>query len=142
MLSRLHRLWPLGSGGKALQSLKYFAEDFPYAFVVVTGSNISLLKSFPVGNVEMMDLLALTIEEFMKDSANPKASSNATSKTHLWRRTNCVLQSPAAVTPDSITVPRRCRLRRSIAAARHHNPPPTSYSTSRIGILRSFHARG
>lgn len=55
---------------KALQSLKYFSEDLPHAFVIATGSNISLLKSFPVGKVEMMELFPLTFEEFLNASAS------------------------------------------------------------------------
>lgn len=60
----------VGSCDKALQSLKYISEDLPHAFVIATGSNISLLKSFPVGKVEMMDLFPLTFEEFLNASAS------------------------------------------------------------------------
>ncbi len=56
----------VGSCGKALQSLKYFSEELPRAYVVAAGSNIGLLKSFPVGKVETMDLFPLTFEEFLK----------------------------------------------------------------------------
>ncbi len=56
----------VGSCDKALQSLKYISEELPHAYVVATGSNISLLRSFPVGKVETMDLFPLTFEEFLK----------------------------------------------------------------------------
>ena len=36
----------------AVDSLKYFAERMPSAFVCASGSNIGLLRSFPVGQVE------------------------------------------------------------------------------------------
>ncbi len=61
----------VGSCTKALQSLKYVSEELPYAFVIATGSNISLLQSFPVGKVELMDLFPLTFEEFI-NSAVPQ----------------------------------------------------------------------
>jgi len=61
----------VGSCAKALQSLKYVSEELPYAFVVATGSNISLLQSFPVGRVELMDLFPLTFGEFI-DAAVPQ----------------------------------------------------------------------
>lgn len=56
----------VGSCGKALQSLKYFSEEMPQAYVIATGSNIGLLSSFPVGKVETLDLFPLTFEEFLK----------------------------------------------------------------------------
>ena len=59
----------VGSCAKALQSLKYFSQELPHAFVIATGSNISLLRSFPVGKVEMMELFPLTFEEFLIASA-------------------------------------------------------------------------
>lgn len=55
----------VGSSTKALQSLKYVSEELPYAFLIATGSNISLLQSFPVGRVELMNLFPLTFEEFI-----------------------------------------------------------------------------
>ncbi len=60
----------VGSCDNALQSLKYFSEDLPHAFVIATGSNIGLLRSFPVGKVEMMELFPLTFEEFLNASAS------------------------------------------------------------------------
>ena len=55
---------------KALQSLKYFSEELPNAFVIATSSNYSLLKSFPVGKVETMELFPLTFEEFLNATAS------------------------------------------------------------------------
>lgn len=60
----------VGSCDKALQSLKYFSEELPHAFVIAAGSNLSLLQSFPVGKVEMMELFPLTFEEFLTASAS------------------------------------------------------------------------
>ena len=60
----------VGSCDRALQSLKYFAEELPHSFVVATGSNISLLRSFPVGKVESMELFPLTFEEFLNATAS------------------------------------------------------------------------
>ena len=60
----------VGSCNRALNSLKYFSEELPHAFVIATGSNLSLLQSFPVGKVEMMELFPLTFEEFLNASAS------------------------------------------------------------------------
>ena len=49
----------------ALDSLKYFAQSFPHAFVCATGSNIGLLDSFPVGAVRSVELFPLCFEEFL-----------------------------------------------------------------------------
>ncbi len=61
----------IGSCERALQSLKYVAEDFPHAFFIATGSNIGLLQSFPVGKVDILDLYPLTYEEFLIASSSP-----------------------------------------------------------------------
>ena len=55
---------------RALQSLKYFSEELPHAFVIATGSNLSSPQPFPVGKVEMMELFPLTFEEFLNASAS------------------------------------------------------------------------
>ena len=60
----------VGSCHKALRSLKYFSEELPHAFVVATGSNISLLRSFPVGKVETIDIYPLTFKEFLNATAS------------------------------------------------------------------------
>ena len=49
----------------AVDSLKYFAERMPSAFVCASGSNIGLLRSFPVGQVEQLELFPLCFEEFL-----------------------------------------------------------------------------
>ena len=66
----------VGSCEKALQSLKYISEELPNAFVIATSSNNSLLRSFPVGKVESMDLFPLTFEEFLNATA-PRIVVNA-----------------------------------------------------------------
>ena len=60
----------VGSCDRALQSLKYIADEWPHAFFIATGSNIGLLQSFTVGRVDMMELFPLTFEEFLNASAS------------------------------------------------------------------------
>ncbi len=48
-----------------VDSLKYFAELMPQAFVCASGSNIGLLDSFPVGKVQHMELFPFCFEEFI-----------------------------------------------------------------------------
>ena len=50
---------------RAVDSLKYFAERLPGAFVCASGSNIGLLGSFPVGKVQELELFPLCFEEFL-----------------------------------------------------------------------------
>lgn len=52
----------VGDCQAALDSLKYFAEQAPEAFVCATGSNIGLLTSFPVGKVRRLELFPLCFE--------------------------------------------------------------------------------
>ena len=61
----------VGACERALQSLKYISEELPNAFVIATGSNISLLRSFPVGKVQTMDIFPLTFEEYLNATAAP-----------------------------------------------------------------------
>ncbi len=49
----------------AVNSLKFFAEQYPQMFVCASGSNIGLLGSFPVGKVELLNLYPMTFEEFV-----------------------------------------------------------------------------
>ncbi len=79
----------VGSCAKALQSLKYFSEELPQAYVIATGSNISLLKSFPVGKVETIDIFPLTFEEFLNAAASRvvvKASKEKLDTSELHRQ--------------------------------------------------------
>ncbi len=55
----------VGECQRAVDSLKYFAERLPSAFVCASGSNIGLLGSFPVGKVEQLELFPLCFEEFL-----------------------------------------------------------------------------
>lgn len=57
-----------------VDSLKYFAERLPGAFVCATGSNIGLLDSFPVGKVELLQLHPMCFEEFVLASGNRPAA--------------------------------------------------------------------
>ena len=56
---------------RAVDSLKYFAERLPNAFVCASGSNIGLLGSFPVGKVEQLELFPLCFEEFLMAAQRP-----------------------------------------------------------------------
>lgn len=60
----------IGECQRAIDSLKFFAEQEPHAFVCASGSNIGLLSSFPVGKVEHLNLRPLTFEEFLLASQN------------------------------------------------------------------------
>ena len=62
----------VGDCQPALDSLKYFSELLPQAFVCASGSNIGLLKSFPVGKVEMLSVFPLCFEEFLMASGQSK----------------------------------------------------------------------
>lgn len=55
----------IGECQKAITSLKYFAEQAPTYFIAASGSNIGLLKSFPVGKVEQYYLRPLSFHEFL-----------------------------------------------------------------------------
>ncbi len=61
----------IGECPRAITSLKYFAEKAPEMFVIASGSNIGLLKSFPVGKVEQHQLRPLTFREFLWASGQP-----------------------------------------------------------------------
>ena len=75
----------------AVDSLKYFAERMPNAFVCASGSNIGLLGSFPVGQVEQLELFPLCFEEFLMAAQRPplldafrSRRRNATTHAALW----------------------------------------------------------
>lgn len=55
----------IGECQRAVTSLKYFAEKAPDLYVAASGSNIGLLKSFPVGKVAQYNLRPLTFREFL-----------------------------------------------------------------------------
>ena len=61
----------IGECQKAVTSLKYFAEKAPTWFVAASGSNIGLLTSFPVGQVEEYKLRPMTFQEFLWASGEP-----------------------------------------------------------------------
>ena len=60
----------VGECQQAIDSLKYFAERMPHAYICATGSNIGLLGSFPVGKVEFLELFPMCFEEFVMASEN------------------------------------------------------------------------
>lgn len=62
----------IGECQSAVDSLKYFAEMLPNAFVCASGSNIGLLDSFPVGRVEQLELSPLCFEEFVIAADEPR----------------------------------------------------------------------
>lgn len=55
----------IGECQPAVNSLKFFAEQYPKMFICASGSNIGLLNSFPVGKVEILNLYPMTFEEFL-----------------------------------------------------------------------------
>lgn len=55
----------IGECERALQSLKYFAEQNPEYYVAASGSNIGLLQSFPVGKVEQFNLYPFSFYEYL-----------------------------------------------------------------------------
>ena len=62
----------IGECQPAVDSLKYFAEGLPNAFVCASGSNIGLLNSFPVGKIEQVKLSPLCFEEFVIAADEPR----------------------------------------------------------------------
>ena len=75
----------------ALESLKYFAEQAPAAFVCATGSTIGLLASFPVGKVRRLELFPLCFEEFVMASGQTRLlemfrarTSSSAAHERLW----------------------------------------------------------
>ena len=66
----------IGECQRAVDSLKYFAEQRPDGFVAASGSNVGLLDSFPVGKVENLRLFPLTFEEFLMAEGNDRLLRN------------------------------------------------------------------
>ena len=62
----------VGECQPAVDSLKYFAETLPRAFVCASGSNVGLLDSFPVGQVRQLELFPLCFEEFVMAAGRPR----------------------------------------------------------------------
>jgi len=62
----------VGECQSAVDSLKYFAEQLPQAFVCASGSNIGLIDSFPVGKVQQLELFPLCFEEFLMAANQPR----------------------------------------------------------------------
>ena len=58
----------IGECPQAVTSLKYFAEQAPGWHVAASGSNIGLLSSFPVGQVEQHNLRPMSFGEFIQAS--------------------------------------------------------------------------
>ncbi len=66
----------IGDCPRAVNSLKYFAEDLPFAYVCATGSNLGSLDSFPVGSVHYQELFPLCFEEFLQASGNHRLAAS------------------------------------------------------------------
>ena len=62
----------MGECQPAVDSLKYFAEPLPQAFVCASGSNVGLLESFPVGKVRQVEMFPLCFEEFLMAAGRPR----------------------------------------------------------------------
>ena len=81
----------VGDCQPALDSLKYFAEQAPEAFICATGSNVGLLASFPVGKVRRLELFPLCFEEFVMASGQTRLlemfrtrATSSTAHETLW----------------------------------------------------------
>ena len=61
----------IGECLKAVQSLKYIAEEHADWFICASGSNIGLLNSFPVGKVYGLTLRPMNFEEFILAVGTP-----------------------------------------------------------------------
>lgn len=61
----------IGECPRAVTSLKYFAEKASNFYIAASGSNIGLLRSFPVGKVETFNLRPFTFQEFLWASNEP-----------------------------------------------------------------------
>ena len=61
----------VGECERALSSLKFFAERRPDLFLCASGSNLGLLRSFPVGKVEFLELFPMCFEEFVIACGSP-----------------------------------------------------------------------
>lgn len=55
----------IGECQGAIDSLKYFCDTYPKAYLCSSGSNIGLLSSFPVGKIETVNLRPMNFYEFL-----------------------------------------------------------------------------
>ncbi|HCH23515.1 MAG TPA: AAA family ATPase [Oceanospirillaceae bacterium] len=62
----------IGECQNALTSLKFFAEQKQHYFIAASGSNLGLLKSFPVGKVEWLTLRPMCFDEFLLACGNTR----------------------------------------------------------------------
>lgn len=60
----------VGECERALNSLKFFAERRPDIYICASGSNLGLMRSFPVGKVELLELFPMCFEEFVMASGS------------------------------------------------------------------------
>lgn len=83
----------IGECPKAVNSLKFFCEKMPEAFICASGSNIGLLDSFPVGKTYNLELRPMSFYEFLLASENDllieefeKMSRDENVHKHLWKQ--------------------------------------------------------
>lgn len=81
----------VGECERALNSLKFFAEKRPDVFLCASGSNLGLMRSFPVGKVEFLELFPMCFEEFLMACGSDllleafrRQERNATVHNLLW----------------------------------------------------------
>lgn len=55
----------IGECQQALDSLKYFAEKRPNIYLCASGSNMGLIKSYPVGKTHNLELYPMNFREFL-----------------------------------------------------------------------------
>lgn len=81
----------IGECQKAVNSLKFFCEKMPEIYICASGSNIGLLKSFPVGKTYNLQLNPMSFYEFVLASNNEllveefeSMSRSEHTHNHLW----------------------------------------------------------
>lgn len=60
----------VGYSEQALNALKFFNEDSPHIHIIATGSNIGLLKRYPVGQTQQITVYPFTFREFLMATGN------------------------------------------------------------------------
>jgi len=73
----------IGECQPAVNSLKFFAEQMPEIYLCASGSNISLLDSFPVGKVHLLELNPMCFEEFLMAQGNKRLLQEYTGLSRL-----------------------------------------------------------
>ena len=97
----------VGECQPAVDSLKYFAEELPRAFVCASGSNVGLLGSFPVGKVRQLEMFPPRFRGVPDGGRTPEAAAGVSGAT-----------ARAGRPPGAVVSPARLLLRRRHAGSR------------------------